>query len=178
MEKYSFKINGHDYEVEVGPVTVGNAHVKVNGTEYDVAIEYDDGTVPGAEPSAAAERNPEGLNPTGLNAGGQTASGAAGNAGSVGKAGRVGNAGNGSGPKQAASVAAQGGETVTAPLPGVIVDMKVKVGDSVKAGQTVAVLEAMKMENEIEAPVGGTVTAVNAAKGDSVLEGAAIVTIG
>ena len=70
------------------------------------------------------------------------------------------------------------GEVVTAPLPGVILDIKVKVGDAVKAGQTVAVLEAMKMENEIESTASGTVTAVNAGKGDSVLEGAAIITIG
>ena len=48
----------------------------------------------------------------------------------------------------------------------------------VKAGQTVAVLEAMKMENDIQAECDGTVTAVKVAKGDSVLEGAVIVTIG
>ena len=59
-----------------------------------------------------------------------------------------------------------------------ILSINVNVGDSVKAGQTVAVLEAMKMENEIQAEFDGTVTAINAAKGDSVLEGAAIVTLG
>lgn len=74
--------------------------------------------------------------------------------------------------------AATGGVEVTSPLPGVLVDVKVAVGDSVKAGQTVAVLEAMKMENEIEATASGTVTAVCAAKGDSLLEGAVIVRIG
>ena len=66
---------------------------------------------------------------------------------------------------------------MTSPLPGVIITLKVNVGDTVKPGQVVAVLEAMKMENDIEAEFGGTVTAVNVAKGDSVLEGAAIVTI-
>ncbi len=70
------------------------------------------------------------------------------------------------------------GKPVTSPLPGVIIAVKVNVGDQVKAGQTVAVLEAMKMENDIQAECDGTVTAVNVAKGDSVLEGAAIVTIG
>lgn len=70
------------------------------------------------------------------------------------------------------------GKPVTSPLPGVIIDIKVKVGDTVKAGQTIAVLEAMKMENDIQAEWDGVVTAVNASKGDSVLEGAAIVTIG
>ncbi len=70
------------------------------------------------------------------------------------------------------------GKVVKSPLPGVILSVNVNVGDAVKAGQVVAVLEAMKMENEIQAEFDGTVTAINAAKGDSVLEGAAIVTLG
>lgn len=77
-------------------------------------------------------------------------------------------------PKPAASEA---GKPVTSPLPGVIIAVKVNVGDTVKAGQELAVLEAMKMENSIEATHDGTVTAVHVAKGDSVLEGAAIVTV-
>lgn len=82
-------------------------------------------------------------------------------------------------PQPAAKPAASGaGKAVKSPLPGVILSINVNVGDSVKAGQTVAVLEAMKMENEIQAEFDGTVTAINAAKGDSVLEGAAIVTLG
>ena len=85
-----------------------------------------------------------------------------------------------SAPQPAAPAAkpATGGKAVTSPLPGVIIAVKVNVGDAVKAGQVVAILEAMKMENEIQAESDGTVTAVNVAKGDSVLEGAAIVTIG
>jgi len=74
--------------------------------------------------------------------------------------------------------AAGAGKAVTSPLPGVIIAVKVNVGDSVKAGQEVAVLEAMKMENSIEAEHDGTVTAIHVAKGDSILEGAAVVTIG
>ena len=82
-------------------------------------------------------------------------------------------------PQPAAKPAPSGaGKTVKSPLPGVILSINVNVGDAVKAGQTVAVLEAMKMENEIQAEFDGTVTAINAAKGDSVLEGAAIVTLG
>ena len=77
-------------------------------------------------------------------------------------------------PKPAASGA---GKAVTSPLPGVIIAVKVNVGDAVKAGQEVAVLEAMKMENSIEATHDGTVTAIHVAKGDSVLEGATVVTI-
>lgn len=77
-----------------------------------------------------------------------------------------------------APAASGAGKAVTSPLPGVIIAVKVNVGDVVKAGQEVAVLEAMKMENSIEATHDGTVTAINVAKGDSVLEGAPIVTIG
>lgn len=60
---------------------------------------------------------------------------------------------------------------VKTPLPGVILDIKVKVGDIVKRGQTVVILEAMKMENNINATQDGKVTAINVNKGDSVLEG-------
>jgi len=69
------------------------------------------------------------------------------------------------------------GEKVNSPLPGVIVEVSVKEGQAVKAGQKVAVLEAMKMENEISAPKDGTITAIHVQKGDSVLEGAPVVTI-
>ena len=67
---------------------------------------------------------------------------------------------------------------VCSPLPGVIIGVKVKKGDVVKAGQVVAILEAMKMENEIQAESDGIVTSVNVSQGDSILEGAPIVTIG
>ena len=69
------------------------------------------------------------------------------------------------------------GKAVTSPLPGVIIEVSVKEGQAVKAGQKVAVIEAMKMENEIQAPSDGTVTAILVNKGDSVLEGAEIVKI-
>ncbi len=81
-------------------------------------------------------------------------------------------------PSAPAPAAASGkGESVTSPLPGVIIEVSVTAGQAVKAGQKVAVLEAMKMENEIQAPKDGTVTAVHVSKGDSILEGADIVTI-
>lgn len=78
-------------------------------------------------------------------------------------------------PKAAAPAGA--GKPVTSPLPGVIIEVSVKEGQTVKTGQKVAVLEAMKMENEIQAPADGTVTAILVNKGDSVLEGAEIVNI-
>ena len=78
----------------------------------------------------------------------------------------------------AAPKAAGAGKAMVSPLPGVIISVDVKEGAAVKRGQKVAVIEAMKMENEILAEFDGTVTAIHVSKGDSVLEGANIVTIG
>ena len=74
--------------------------------------------------------------------------------------------------------AAAAGAKVTTPLPGTILDVFVNVGDTVKAGQTVVLLEAMKMENNIEADTAGTIKEVKVRKGDSVLEGDILVVIG
>ena len=76
-----------------------------------------------------------------------------------------------------AAAPAGSGKAITSPLPGVIIEVSVKEGQAVKAGQKVAVIEAMKMENEIQATSDGTVTAILVHKGDSVLEGAEIVKI-
>ena len=73
--------------------------------------------------------------------------------------------------------AAAGGKAIVSPLPGVIISVDVKEGSVVKRGQKVAVIEAMKMENDILADVDGTVTAVHVSKGDTVAEDAKIVTI-
>ena len=78
----------------------------------------------------------------------------------------------------AAPKAAGAGLVVKSPLPGIIISVDVKEGQAVKRGQKVAVIEAMKMENDILAEADGTITAVHTRKGDSVLEGADIVTIG
>lgn len=67
--------------------------------------------------------------------------------------------------------------SVKSPLPGIIVDIKVKVGDEVKKGQVIAILEAMKMENNIASPIDGKVTEISVNAGDSVLEGVTILTI-
>ena len=77
-------------------------------------------------------------------------------------------------PRPAAASAKSG---VKSPLPGVILDIKVNVGDEVKKGQTIIILEAMKMENSINADKDGKVTAINVSKGESVLEGTDLVII-
>lgn len=171
MGKYNFRINGHDYQVDVNSVEGGIADVTVNGTDYKVELAD---AVPAPAQQAArhapqatftAATAPQAVTPQATAQAAQTAAQAP--------------QATAQAAQTATASAPQGkGEVVTAPLPGVILDIKVKVGDVVKAGQTVAVLEAMKMENEIEATASGTVTAVNAGKGDSVLEGAAIITIG
>ena len=76
-----------------------------------------------------------------------------------------------------APVPAGAGSSVKSPLPGVIISIDVKEGQGVKKGQKVAVLEAMKMENEILADADGTISAILVQKGDSVLEGAEILKI-
>ena len=147
MKQYRFKINGNDYNVVINSTEGKTASVTVNGTPYQVELEE--------APAAPVQAVPAQSAPI------QTVPAAA-----------------PAQPAQAARPAASGaGKAVTSPLPGVIISVKVNVGDSVKAGQEVAVLEAMKMENSIEATHDGTVTAVHVAKGDSVLEGASVVTI-
>ncbi len=80
-------------------------------------------------------------------------------------------------PAPAAPAVAVSGTPATAPMPGTILDVKVTVGQAVKEGDVVAILEAMKMENEIFAPCDGKIAQVIAAKGSSVATGDPIVTI-
>ena len=70
------------------------------------------------------------------------------------------------------------GTKVTAPMPGTILDIKVAVGDTVKSGQAICVLEAMKMENDVNAPCDGKVLSVNTTKGSAVETGAVLAVIG
>lgn len=80
-------------------------------------------------------------------------------------------------PKAAAAAPVAGGEPVKAPMPGNILDVKVKVGDTVKAGTVLCVLEAMKMENEIPAPKDGKVAQVVVTKGATVGAGDTLVVL-
>ena len=77
---------------------------------------------------------------------------------------------------EAAQVAA-GVTVVSAPLPGTINEVKVTVGQAVKKGDTLIVLEAMKMENNIDCERDGKIASVNVNKGDTVMEGSVLVTI-
>ena len=77
----------------------------------------------------------------------------------------------------AAPAAPAGAVAVTAPMPGKILGVKASAGQSVKRGQVLLILEAMKMENEIVAPQDGTVATINVAVGDSVEPGATLATL-
>lgn len=67
--------------------------------------------------------------------------------------------------------------SICSPLPGVVLEVKVKEGDTVKRGQTLMVLEAMKMENDIKSDRDGKVTKINVSKGESILEGTDLIII-
>lgn len=80
-------------------------------------------------------------------------------------------------PAAPAAAASAGGEQITSPMPGTILSINVNVGDSVKRGQVLMILEAMKMENEIMCPCDGKVVSVNATKGFAVESGALLCVI-
>ncbi len=141
---------------------------KINGKDYEVAVNSIEGrnanvTVNGADYSVEMENEAPAAAPAPV----QAAAPAAVSAAPAPAAAPT-----------AAPAASGAGKDVVSPLPGVVISVDVKVGDAVKRGQKVAVIEAMKMENEILAENDGTVTAVHVSKGDSVLEDAKIVTIG
>ncbi|MFO7735858.1 MAG: biotin/lipoyl-containing protein [bacterium] len=75
-----------------------------------------------------------------------------------------------SAPKKSKTSAEDSGESIKAPMPGLILKVLVSKGDEVKIGQKVAIMEAMKMENDINSVVSGTVKSVNVSDGDNVQE--------
>lgn len=166
MSQYKFKINGKEFEVAVNTIEGNNASVVVNGINYNVEIEQ------GAElefPSEAAAT-------LAINAGGAAPSNtpaAPGLPTSPATAGSV----PASAVRPEGRSEAGAGKKIVSPLPGVIIDVCVNVGDAVKRGQKIAVIEAMKMENDILAESDGTVSAIYVKKTDSVLEGADIASI-
>ena len=150
--KYQYKVQGVDYEVEIEEVEGNIAKVNVNGIPFEIELQ---------QPINAA-KHPNIVKP-------KVAAPVVPAAAPVAIAA----------PKAAVKAPAAGnGNPLTAPLPGTITSVNVKVGESVIAGQVVVILEAMKMQNNIEAEQSGTVTAINVNPGDSVMEGAVMLTIG
>ena len=151
MKKYSLKINGNPYEVKIEDINESStmARVTVNGVKYDVEIE---GAKASAVKKPAVVAAPEA---TGLSVTPKTPIAT----------------------KPAAPAAAASGLKVTCPLPGTIISLNVKEGDTVAAGQTLLVLEAMKMENNIDAERGGVVKQVLVQTGATVMEGDVLLVI-
>ena len=151
MKKYSLKINGNQYEVKIDDVNEAStlAHVTVNGTKYDVEIEGGKAVAP-KKPAVVPAPAATGLSVTPKT---PIAS------------------------KPAAAAPAASGAKVTCPLPGTVIAINVKEGDTVAAGQTLLVLEAMKMENNIDAERGGVVKQILVSAGSTVMEGDVLIVI-
>jgi biotin carboxyl carrier protein len=162
MKTYQYKVQGVDYEVEIVEVEGKIARVNVNGIPFEIEMQ---------KPINAAKH------PV-LAATKRTAPVAAAPVTPVAPtAAAVQSTAVQSKPTQPAA-SAGAGTPVKAPLPGTINAINVKVGDTVAVGDVVIVLEAMKMQNNIEAENAGTVTSILVQQGDSVMEGAVMLTIG
>lgn len=149
MAKYQYTIKGVDYDVEINEVEGSLAKVNVNGIDFDVELKQPISV--GKQMKKVKVEKPVAAP---VVAAAPTAA-----------------------PAQA-PVEAGSGAKVLAPLPGTVTEICVKVGDAVAMGDTVVILEAMKMQNNIEAENAGTVTSVLVSKGDTVMEGAPLITIG
>ncbi len=153
MKKYQYKVQGVDYEVEIADVEGNIAKVNVNGIPFEIELQ---------KPINAAKHPtmtaPKMQAPVAAPAAAPVAAPAA-------------------APAAAAPAAAGSGNGIKAPLPGTITEIKVQVGQQVNVGDTVVVLEAMKMANNIESDYAGQVTSILVKQGETVMEGAVLLTI-
>lgn len=151
MNKYQYKVQGVDYEVEIAEVEGNIAKVNVNGIPFEVELQQ---PINAAKHPTIVKPKVEAPKPVAPVAAGAPAITA---------------------PQPTATGA---GNAQKAPLPGTITAINVKVGDTVAVGDVVIILEAMKMQNNIEAEYAGTVTSIAVNQGDSVMEGSVLLTIG
>lgn len=149
MKQYKYKVNGAQYDVTIDSIVGNIAKVEVNGIPFEVEMQGSS-LVEEDLPTQVAD---------------ETAAPAVAAAPAAVEA-------------APAAGAPGAGAPVKAPLPGVVAKILVSVGQAVKKGETVLVLEAMKMENNITAEVDGKITGICVAAGDSVMEGTTLVTIG
>ena len=156
MKNYKFKINGNEYSVDIVEIVDNKAQVEVNGKAYEVELDMTGVKVPAApaQPARPAAA-PRAAAPVAAAAAAPAAA-----------------------PATAPAPAAGGaGMQVKSPLPGTVLDVMVREGDTVTAGQHIILLEAMKMENNIEAPKAGKVTNIRVKQRDAVMEGDVLLTI-
>ncbi|MDR1739668.1 MAG: biotin/lipoyl-binding protein [Bacteroidales bacterium] len=151
MKKYKFTINGNSYETEITNVENSVMNIEVNGTPYEVVVDKDIKPLSAARPAAAPVAAPA---PTPVTAVPNLAA------------------------IKPATGNPSGGSEIKSPLPGTVISILVKEGDTIKAGDKVMVLEAMKMENNIDAEQGGVVKSIKVSQGDAVMEGDTLMVIG
>ncbi len=151
MKQYKYKVNGAQYDVTIDSIVGNKAKVEVNGIPFEVEMQGSslvEADLPTQAPIDGATPAAAPATPV---------------------------------PAAAPAAPAAGpgaGNPVKAPLPGVVTKVLVAAGQAVKKGDTVLVLEAMKMENNITAESDGSVTGICVAPGDSVMEGTVLLTIG
>lgn len=156
MKTYQYKVKGVDYEVEIAQVEGKIAKVNVNGIPFEIEMQKPINAAKHPALAAARAQSPVAA-PVAAPAAAPAAKPA---------------------PQPAAQPAPAGaGNTVKAPLPGTVIDVKVQVGQQVNVGDIVLVLEAMKMQNNIESEYAGQVTSVLVKQGETVMEGAVLLTI-
>ena len=152
MKQYKYTINGAQFDVTIDSIVGSKAKVEVNGIPFEVEMQGSS-LVEEALPTVSTEAAPAATTP---------ATPAAAEA-----------------PTAPAATSGPGaGTPVKATLPGVVTKILVSAGQAVKKGDTVLVLEAMKMENNITAEADGSVTGICVSAGDSVMEGTTLLTIG
>ncbi len=151
MKQYKYTINGAQFDVTIDSIVGSKAKVEVNGIPFEVEMQGSS-LVEEALPTVSTEA----AAPAAAPAPAAEAPAAA----------------------PAATSGPGAGAPVKAPLPGVVTKILVSAGQAVKKGDTVLVLEAMKMENNITAEADGKVTGICVSAGDSVMEGTTLITIG
>ncbi|MFI3333489.1 MAG: biotin/lipoyl-containing protein [Rikenellaceae bacterium] len=150
MKDYSLKINGHKYSVQVNDLNEESKMAKVvlNGVSYEVEIDGISTIHPKVKPQVArSTQYATNVTPSLVE------------------------------PTPVAAAHSGAGHAVRSPLPGTIVDIKVAVGAKVSQGDTLAILEAMKMENNIDSDVAGVVKEISVQKGATVMEGQILLVI-
>ena len=161
MAKYEYKVKGVDYVVEIQDIEGNIANVNVNGIPFEVEMKQP--VKAGKQKVKLSEERRVKSDEFNSSSSFATNASSATNESSA--------------PITKPAAAAASGKPVVAPLPGTINEIKVKVGDKVSAGDTIVVLEAMKMQNNIDAETSGTIASINVNKGDAVMEGDTLVTI-
>ena len=154
MNQHVLRIAGREYKAEVRELTPERAVVVVDGKEYAVDLVRLGRRTVAADTVKAITG---GVAPTGQPAAAPAPPAAA------------------PAPRPAPSARGEGG--ITAPMPGLVLAIKVKEGDTVQAGQALLVMEAMKMENAITASYNGTVSRLYVREGDSISEGDLLVEV-